>query len=171
VKSDWQHESPTSSDWQAWLADQGPRFYLFARQHIGSEADAQDLVQDAVVECWQRRAADAPPPPAAVYATIRHRAIDLARSRERRARREQADESPAPCWFDTSAEDRERGRIIQKAMIQLPQMYRDVITLKIWGGLTFAEIATVLGLSAHTAASRYRYGLSELRALVKGVLA
>jgi len=45
-----------------------------------------------------------------------------------------------------------------------------VITLKIWGGLTFAEIAAALEIPANTAASRYRYGLAELRKLTKEVL-
>jgi RNA polymerase sigma-70 factor (ECF subfamily) len=46
-----------------------------------------------------------------------------------------------------------------------------VLTLKIWGELTFAEIAVTLGVPANTAASRYRYGLVELRKLTKEVLA
>jgi RNA polymerase sigma-70 factor (ECF subfamily) len=56
-------------------------------------------------------------------------------------------------------------------MIRLPDIYREVITLKIWGELTFAEIAQALEIPANTAASRYRYGLVELRKLTKGVLA
>jgi RNA polymerase sigma-70 factor, ECF subfamily len=56
-------------------------------------------------------------------------------------------------------------------MSRLPDIYRDVITLKVWGGLTFAEIADALGIPAKTAASRYRSGLTELRRLTKEVLA
>ncbi len=41
--------------------------------------------------------------------------------------------------------------------------------LKIWGGLTFDEIAEALDIPANTAASRYRYGLAELRKLTKEV--
>jgi len=171
VKSDATNETPTSSDWQQWLASQAPRFLLFARQQSRSEADAQDLVQEAVVECWQKESGGAPPPLAQVFATIRRRAVDLARRRERRERREQSADAPAECWFDASAEDRERGRLIQEAMNQLPEIYCEVITLKIWGGLTFAEIAEALAVPANTAASRYRYGLAELRKLTKGVLA
>ncbi|MEJ6570021.1 MAG: sigma factor-like helix-turn-helix DNA-binding protein, partial [Akkermansiaceae bacterium] len=40
---------------------------------------------------------------------------------------------------------------------------REVLTLKIWGGLTFAEIGKVLSLSNNTAASRYRYALEQLQ--------
>jgi RNA polymerase sigma-70 factor (ECF subfamily) len=56
-------------------------------------------------------------------------------------------------------------------MSQLPEMYREVITLKMWGGLTFGEIAETLAIPANTAASRYRYGLLELRKLTREVLA
>jgi RNA polymerase sigma-70 factor (ECF subfamily) len=48
-------------------------------------------------------------------------------------------------------------------MSKLHENYREVVTLKTWGGLTFAEIAEALEIPANTAASRYRYGLEELR--------
>lgn len=48
---------------------------------------------------------------------------------------------------------------------QLPPEQAAVIVLKIWHGLTFAEIAAALNISVDTAASRYRYGLEKLRAL------
>jgi RNA polymerase sigma-70 factor (ECF subfamily) len=35
--------------------------------------------------------------------------------------------------------------------------------LKIWGELTFDEIARQLGIPLNTAASRYRYALAALR--------
>jgi len=44
------------------------------------------------------------------------------------------------------------------------------LTLKVWGGLTFQQIAEVTGVPLNTAASRYRYALDELRQSLKGVL-
>lgn len=164
-------ELAIQSDWRRWLEDHAPKFLLFARQQARSEADAQDLVQEAVVEAWQRRGDGAPPPLALVFATIHRRAIDLARREDRRAARERAALEPPPeDWFDAGAEDRELRQTIQNAMSRLPEIYREVITLKIWGGLTFAGIANALGIPANTAASRYRYGLEELRKLTKEVL-
>ena len=55
-------KSPTQADWRRWLEDHAPKFLLFARQKARSEADAQDLVQEAVVEAWQRRDDGQPPP-------------------------------------------------------------------------------------------------------------
>ena len=49
----------------------------------------------------------------------------------------------------------------------LPPKQREVIVMKIDGDLTFTEIAGVLGVSANTAASRYRYALAKLRRAVE----
>jgi len=163
-------ERPNQDEWRRWIADHASKLLLFARQMARSEADAQDLVQEALAECWQRNAACIPPLPL-LFATIRRRAIDLARRDDRRLNREQSvalnDTQP---WFDTGVEQREFGRMIQAALAELPPEQREVITLKIWGEMTFAEIGQTLGIPANTAASRFRYGLSELRKLTKQVL-
>jgi len=160
------------SEWRRWLDDQAPKFLLFARQKARCEADAQDLVQEAVLEAAGRVGSELPPPPALVFATIHRRAIDWARREERRAGRETAALEPAmDLWFDTDVERREHAQLIQNAMRRLPEIYREVVTLRIWAGLTFVEIAEMLGIPANTVASRYRYGLAELRKLTKEVLA
>ena len=165
-------ESPQQAEWRRWLEEYAPKFLLFARQQARSEADAQDLVQEAVVEASQRQNDGRPPPLALVLATVRRRAIDLARREDRRTGRELAAmQSASESWFDTRVEDRELSQLIQSAMSRLPVMYRQVITLKVWGELTFPEIGNALGIPANTAASRYRYGLLELRRLTKEVLA
>ena len=160
------------SEWRGWLAEQAPKLLLFARQQARSEADAQDLVQEAVLECWQRRGECLPPAVGLVFATIRRRAVDLARSNDRRAGREAVvGREIAQSWFDSGVEDRERDRLLQEAMSHLRDIYRDVVTLKVWGELTFAEIGEALEIPANTAASRYRYGLAELRKLTREVFA
>src|SRR5438034_9608649 len=145
-------ESPVQAEWRRWLDDHAPRFLLFARQKARCEADAQDLVQEAVVEASERTGNDLPPPVALVYATIHRRAIDWARAAERRSSRDSVVHHEAPpAWFDTTVEDRERANLIQDAMSRLPEIYREVVTLKIWAGLTFAEIADLLQIPANTA--------------------
>jgi RNA polymerase sigma-70 factor (ECF subfamily) len=105
-----------------------------------------------------------------VFATLYRRAIDWARREDRRNARELVVSEPfAQLWFDTGVEDRERAKLIQGAMQKLPEIYREVVTLKVWGELTFLEIAEALRIPANTAASRYRYGLQELRKLTREV--
>ena len=170
MNSGWHDETDGSSGWNQWLALHAPKLLLFARQQTRCEADAGDLVQDAVVESWRQKSNGSPPPLGLVFATIRRRAVDLARREDRRLNREAvAHQTTAQDWFDSGVEDRERNRLLQKAMSSLPEIQRDVITLKVWGGLTFAEIAEALEIPANTASSRYRYGLAELRKLTKEV--
>ncbi len=164
-------QTPKQADWRRWLENHASKFLLFARQKTRCEADAQDVVQEAVVEAAQRLNNGEPPAVALVFATIHRRAIDLGRRDQRRAGREMASAKHEPeAWFDTGVEERERAQLIQDAMNRLPEIYRAVITLKIWGELTFAEIAEILNIPANTAASRYRYGLEELRKITKEVV-
>lgn len=163
-----ENEDSPNSEWEAWVANHAPGFLLYARQHARCEADAHDLVQEAVVESWGRQPDGAPPPLALVFATIRRRAIDLARSEDRRNDREsRVAEDTNPIWFDSGVEDRERDQLLQKAMSSILDIYREVVILKVWGELTFAEIAEALDIPPNTAASRYRYGLEELRRLTQ----
>ena len=64
----------------------------------------------------------------------------------------------------TSRSVEESFRAVWLAMRSLPVEQREVIVLKIWEDLTFAQISDVLGVPAATAASRYRYGLQKLSA-------
>jgi RNA polymerase sigma factor (sigma-70 family) len=65
--------------------------------------------------------------------------------------------------FETAVEDRERILVVEAALRRLPSEQREVLVLKIWGELTFEQIAGQLAISPNTAASRYRYGLAALR--------
>jgi RNA polymerase sigma-70 factor (ECF subfamily) len=164
------HGQTTNADWRIWLEEHGAKLWLFARQKARSEADAEDLMQEAIIEAGRK--SDGLPIPSMVFGLIHRRAIDWARREDRRAAREGAVMNDAPvAWFDANGEQRERVQCIQEALNKLPENQREVITLKIWGDLTFSEIAEALGIPANTAASRYRYGLESLRQLTKEVLA
>ncbi|MBA4716710.1 MAG: sigma-70 family RNA polymerase sigma factor, partial [Verrucomicrobiales bacterium] len=63
--------------------------------------------------------------------------------------------------------DKERANEIEIALKKISPKYREIITLKIWGELTFLEISKTLDIPANTAASRYRYGLEALRKILK----
>ncbi len=161
---------PNEREWQVWLESHSARFLMFARQQTRCEADAEDVLQEAALRIWRRTAngeLPVPPPHTVVFGEIRRRAIDLARSSDRRERREdhsqQRQDSPPESWFETTIENREHARMIQQALSRISSAHGEVVTLKIWGGLTFNEIAAALEISANTAASRYRYGIDALK--------
>ncbi|MEM7145864.1 MAG: sigma-70 family RNA polymerase sigma factor [Verrucomicrobiota bacterium] len=152
--------------WDTWLANNGARLLLYARQQTRTESDAEDVLQSALIKTWkttnQNPGANLNLTPLA-FTNIRRCAIDLARANSRRQSREEKIAQPPVAWFDASLESKERALEIQAALQQLSPDFREVITLKIWGDLTFAQIAAVLEISPNTAASRYRYALKSLR--------
>lgn len=157
----------TVESWQKWFEEHADKLLLFARQQCRVPSDAEDLLQEALVEAWSRHAGPGVPPLPLVYSTLRRRAIDQARSLDRRQAREQMTAEQAPEWFVENFDGDDEARVIQAAMEQLPNEQREVLTLKIWGGLTFREIAETVGVSLNTAASRYRYALEALRAVLE----
>jgi len=60
-------------------------------------------------------------------------------------------------------------RILQEALNQIPVSFREVISLKLWGELTFDQIGELLEISRNTAASRYRIALGRLKPLVQAI--
>lgn len=159
-----------SQEWRDWLSTYGGRLMLFARQQTRCEADAEDVLQAALVRTWKTHqgAPDAPVVSLA-YTNIRRCAIDLGRSNDRRKRREEEavrERGEMVSWFELPEDD--TNRALQVAMSKIPEKFREVITLKVWGDLTFEDIGKTLEISPNTAASRYRYGMDALRKSLEG---
>ena len=149
-------------DWRICFSQLAPGLLLFARQWVRSAADAEDIVQDAFVKFWRRN--HNVQNRALLYATVRSTALDRIRRDSRRARREReaiADlEQAVEPEFWTEDESQ---RALAMAMERLPNEQREVLVMKIWNELSFAEIGQALGISQNTAASRYRYALRALK--------
>lgn len=154
-------ETPPHDDWNTWLAGNAGRFLLFARQQARCLHDAEDILQEALVESWRRSGGK--PEAALVFTTIRRRAIDLGRRTDRRAHREQASADLSHFTVSAGNDDGLTLGELERALKHLPAAQRDVLTLKFWGGLTFAEVAQTLEIPQGTAASRYRSALETLR--------
>jgi len=152
----------TDENWKASFSQMAPGLVLFARQWTHSSADAEDVVQEAFVRFWrkQHRVDNR----GLLYATVRSIALDFLRRNSRRARREslavlESDNSTEP-QFEVDDESQQQ---LAAAVARLPNEQREVLVMKIWSELTFAEIAEALGISQNTAASRYRYALAALK--------
>lgn len=155
---------PPEPHWRTWFTTYGARLLLVARQWTRSTADAEDVVQEAFVRYWRRQRTLAGDPLPLLITSVRRAALDLLRRSARRERREQSQlEDMADSWFEPNPESDERANCLEEAVVQLPSEQREVLVLKVWGGLTFAEIAARLDLSPNTVASRYRYALGTLR--------
>jgi RNA polymerase sigma-70 factor (ECF subfamily) len=156
-------ESSEAAAWRDWLGQHGSALVLFARQWSASAADAEDAVQGGFLKFWRtrERACDQV---AWLYACVRSTARDLGRGNRRRVQREQRVSRPDEPAFDYSLHRAERESQIAAALARLPAEQREVVVMRIWGGLTFAQIGETLGVPINTAASRYRHALLHLEA-------
>lgn len=160
-------KADTHNDWQQCFQELAPKLLLYARQWTSTLSDAEDVVQMAFVRWWQKNPGGDRQHVPLLYAAVRTIALDVRKSDVRRTRRELASEYSLPegdaPYFDPPVEDRENRLLLERAVQNLPADQREVVTLRIWGGLTYAEIAKTTGESTNTVASRYRYALTNLQ--------
>jgi RNA polymerase sigma-70 factor, ECF subfamily len=155
---------PAGEDsWREWFDRHGAALVMFARRWVTSRADAEDVVQEAFVRFW-RSHSRVDDPAAYLFRSVKHAALDWMRSQGRRQHREREAALPETEPLLTAPlEEAERREAIEASLAQLPPEQAEVLVLRIWGGLSFPQIAAALEISENTAASRYRYALSRLR--------
>jgi RNA polymerase sigma-70 factor (ECF subfamily) len=147
-----------------------PRIYGLGMVMLGSDAAAQDLVQDTFVKLWRsadRYDASRGKLETWVLLVARSLAIDAlrrrvleARSLETLGRPAEADERPLPDDLAVTADLAARAR---SAMEGLSGEQRAALELAYFGGKTSAEVAELEGIPIGTAKTRIRTALLRLR--------
>ncbi len=133
---------------------------LYARQWC---ANPEDVVQEAFLKLARERT---PPdnPAAWLFRVVRNAAIDATRSARRRQKYESAAATQTASWFEPTEDAAGLdSATVAQALADLPADEREVVVAHLWGGLTFAEIASNLGGSAPTTFRRYHAGIARLR--------
>lgn len=163
------HSAKEKSDqWKEWLDENAARLLAYARGRCQNAEEAEDLLQEALIKLWgyQEERGHRPPDLPLAFSVMRYLGLDHGRRKGRRERRDnkiiqfQKDQDH---WLDPAMEDEEEAKMLRAEVEALPEKLREVLSLKIWGGLTFAEIGELLSISHNTAASRYRYALEQLQ--------
>ncbi len=167
-------EAGAPVDWAAWLKEYGPRLFLYARQQARSDADAEDIMQDALVQLVRAVEGgsfmgDSSKWPGYAYSAIRHLAMDRGRREEAHSRHLQrfregmgTPEYPEP-WLESSQDDELLRQQMEALLRSLPSEFAEVVVLRIWGEHTFQQIADMTFTNLSTVASRYRYAMQALR--------
>ena len=141
--------------------------FAFLLNLTRDEADTRDLLQEIFVKLAREpaRLAGVRVERAFLVQLAHNAAIDLLRRRGTRERTKEnfAAEMISPFAPATEPDEEMFRQALAAALAALPAEQRAVVHLKLWGDLTFAEIAAALEIPPNTAASRYRYGLDKLR--------
>jgi RNA polymerase sigma factor (sigma-70 family) len=149
---------PISASLLAELIDnQGAALRLWIRSRC-------EASEDVVQEAFCRLVGQEPPPdnPVAwLYAVCRNLAEKQRRSDHRRRQREQRHAEPEQS-SSQAADSLELAETVA-AVETLDEGLREVLVARIWGGLSFEEVARLCGISTATACRRYATALEQLR--------
>jgi RNA polymerase sigma factor (sigma-70 family) len=144
--------------------------YSLALAIVGTREDAEDAVHDAFARLCRARTNGMGDPVSYAYAAVRNAALDRVRSRR------VIPEAACPLFRSMACSagepvrtllDQERNRQVQAAVEALPAEKREVVVMKVYGELTFAQIAAVLNEPLSTVATRYQKALDEIRVLLE----
>jgi len=132
--------------------------YQFAVALVRSRDAAEEVVQETFLGLLRSRSG------LGSVRDIRSYLLRIVRNEvSHRRRRREADASALEVV--EAREGLSAGEVLEvnEALARLPEEQLTVVVLKVWQGMTFAEVADALDIPANTAASRYRYALEKLR--------
>lgn len=125
---------------------------------------AEDAVHDAFARLCLRDKQPAGDPVAYAFAAVRNAAIDITRKRGESST-DLMDQTTVIAAETTQASliASESHEFIRAAIEALPLDQREVLVMKLYGGLTFDQIGQSMGAPLSTVASRYRRALDKLK--------
>jgi RNA polymerase sigma-70 factor (ECF subfamily) len=137
------------------------RLVLYARQWCDTP---EDVVQEALLRLVRLRT---PPDDvvAYLYRAVRNAALDAGKTQRRRVQRESR-AARSVTWFVESDVEGLDAETAVAALQRLAPEQREVIVARLWGGLSFEQIAAVAGCSTSTAFRRYEAGIVALRRIL-----
>lgn len=140
----------------------------FAGDLLDDADAASDIVQEALLRLWDRRASWRPLASVKTYLfrLTRNLVIDEVRRRTVRdqwAVREQGMEHNQAATQNASVEQAEFRAAVQKAIQTLPLKRREALILAHVENLSYQQVAEVMGISPHTVARHISLALADLR--------
>lgn len=137
-----------------------------------NEADARDLLQEVFIRLAKLETTSAMETEKPFVFRLAHNlAIDWLRRRKTRWDSEERLLAELDGGTQAAHDPDAAGlaRHFAEAMRSLPDEQRTIAQLKLWDALTFEEIAHAQNIPLNTAASRYRYAIDKLRALLRPI--
>jgi RNA polymerase sigma factor (sigma-70 family) len=141
------------------LDEHAAALVLYARQWCSAP---EDVVQEAFLKLAGQKQLPASPV-AWLYRVVRNGARTAGRAERRRRHHETIAAGRIEPWLEACDWGRLDAEAATAALRQLPAEQREIIVAHIWGGLTFEQIAELIGCSSSTAHRWYLAGLSALR--------
>ncbi|WP_245593512.1 sigma-70 family RNA polymerase sigma factor [Azospirillum halopraeferens] len=146
------------------------RTYVLARRMSGSDSEAEDIVQDALLQVWQRRAHwtdEGARFTTWLYRVVVNRCVDYRRrpaGEDLDAVDERADGAPDAV---STIQRRQVAARLRDAREKLPAQQRAALALFYYEGLSNAEVASVMQISVTAVESLLKRARQQLRILLR----
>ena len=138
------------------------------RRVVRDQAQSEEVTQDVLLEVWRNAASFDPERGSALawVMTLAHRrAIDRVRSVQKESERERR-AAAADVPYDEVAEAVESSlehERVRRCLGSLTALQRESVTLAYYGGYTYGQVASLLGVPSGTIKTRMRDALIRLR--------
>ena len=144
------------------------RIYRFCLLMIGDRAGAEDIYQEAFVAMWQacREGKTLYSVQGYLIAVARTRCLNYLRIANRDAHLEDVEEP----YYEPDVGSTDRDEHVHRALLRLPDQYREAIVLCEFEGYSYEEIAEALDCSLHVVKNRIHRGKKMLRDLLGPIL-
>jgi len=139
------------------------------RRVIRDTAQSEEVTQEVMLEVWRSASRFDPHRGSAMawLLTLAHRrAVDRIRSGQAAAEREVRAAAATGPGYDMVAEEVETrldAQRVRRCLESLTDLQRESVTLAFYGGYTYREVASLLGVATGTVKTRMRDGLIRLR--------
>lgn len=148
-----------------------PALQLTAEKLLRSEADAEDTVQETVIDLWQRRNELEHVRDLRAYAmqSLKNRCISfLRKSRDIATDRiELFDAVDDDAIREEVALTEERAARLDTMMAQLPERQREAVTMRYIEGVSHEEMQRRLGMSSTNVYATLSRAMSTLKSMIK----
>ena len=122
----------------------------------------EDAVQEALIDLAKQ--SQMPTEPVAwLYRAVKFRAMNLHRSQRRRSEREKVAADQRASFFVNDPANQIDAMAVESALQRLEETDREIVVARIWGGLSFEQIAELTKLSSSSAHRHYQASLKELK--------
>ncbi|HPQ71037.1 MAG TPA: sigma-70 family RNA polymerase sigma factor [bacterium] len=143
--------------------------YFLALKVVGGHEDADEIVQKTFISVYKNlgRFEGRSSLKTWIFRIAMNYSKNLIRDRARHAGEELADwNATVESSVEADIEADQRRRIVEEAMEQLPPRQREVLQMRAFGDMSFAEIAQDVGISTSAAKVNYHYAVKALKGLL-----
>jgi len=157
IERPWARATAVPAAFEQLFRAEYARVVRVAYRVVGDRGEAEDVAQEVFVAFYRAHPADAAYAAPWLHRAAAHTALNVVRSRSRRAARDERDAAGREPAADPegTALERERAREVRAALARMPRGAAELLALR-YSGLSYSEVAVATGTNIDQVGTRLR---------------